>query len=378
MDYIERYFKDKTKDISFIEVKDGSQVAIGDYEIEQGIPLPIITSDLIEEIQSGNLQEEIKVLGIIEGIIYLLGTDREFPYGDEYKRILMSYRGDIGNYILYHGIKDMEKGDYDRGGIKFRTLLSIEPDNVIGLFNYAIVLEEIGNRFMKNGEEDRSEEFIESSTSILESILDIDEEFSLAYYKLGFHYSYKGKYLKANLIWKKFLLLSDDELLLQEIREEMERIHEDVLIEVVMTYLANNDFDRALDNILKLMPKYEDNWNINYLIGYIYGNLGQYKLAIDYLDRAIELNLGEPDSYIELGSIYFNIGQITEAIDIFSRGIEYCAEDYRLYFNRGLCYAYLGRYEEGYIDIDRASILNPQDEIVIEQKLKLESMEGKI
>lgn len=374
MNCIEKYFKDKAKDISFIELKEDSYIYIGEYAVRDDVPLPILTSNLIEEIQNGNLEDEIRIKNIIDGIIYIVGVDIEFPYIDEYKNILIAYNKDIGNYIFYNAIKNMQDKDYDNSAIKLRTLMTLQPDNAVGLFNYAIVLEEIAKKFMEDGKVEEGKEFLDHSIDKLELVLDMDKNFSPVYYKLGFHYRYSEKYLKANLIWEKFLQLSNDELLLQEVREEMNKIEDDVVIETALTYLAYDDFDKSLDYLLKLMPKYKDDWNINYLIGSVYSKLGEYILAIDYLNKAMELNDKEPDIYNELGIIHFNNGDVNKAIKIFSLGIDNCSEDYKLYFNRGLSYIQLKEYESGMKDVDRASLLNPEDENIRLQKESLKSM----
>ena len=333
-----------------------------------------MTSNLIEEIQNGNLEDEIRIKNIIDGIIYIVGVDIEFPYIDEYKNILIAYNKDIGDYIFYNAIKNMQDKDYDNSAIKLRTLMTLQPDNALGLFNYAIVLEEIAKKFMEDGKVEEGKEFLDHSTDKLELVLDMDKNFPPVYYKLGFHYRHSEKYLKANLTWEKFLHLSNDELLLQEVREEMNKIEDDVVIETALTYLAYDDFDKSLDYLLKLMPKYKDDWNINYLIGSVYSKLGEYILAIDYLNKAIELNDKEPDIYNELGIIHFNNGDVNKAIEIFSLGIDNCSEDYKLYFNRGLSYIQLKEYESGMKDVDRAFLLNPEDENIRLQKESLKSM----
>ena len=73
MEYIKNYFKEKTKDITFIELKDDSHIQIRDYKVKEGTPLPLLTSVLIKEIKKGTLEEEIKITHIIDGIIYTLG-----------------------------------------------------------------------------------------------------------------------------------------------------------------------------------------------------------------------------------------------------------------------------------------------------------------
>lgn len=88
MDKIEKYFKRKADKISFIEIKQNTSVKVGDYIVTGDLPLPVITDVFLKEIKKGNLQDDIKVSYIIEGIIFLMGTDHDFKYNDKYKEIL--------------------------------------------------------------------------------------------------------------------------------------------------------------------------------------------------------------------------------------------------------------------------------------------------
>lgn len=374
MELIDKYFKEKTKDLTFIELKDTSKIRIKDFIIEDEIPLPIVTGQLIKNIKEGGLEEEINVSYIIDGIIHLIGIDNNFPYIEEYKGILLSYNEDIKDYIGYEGIKDLEKGDYDRAAIKFRALLILDEENVNALLNYGITLEEIAKNYIMEDKLEDGQMFLKYSTRKIEEILNINKSFAPAYYKLGYHYKYLGQFLKANLTWEKFLLLSKEDLLIQEIREEMEIIKDDVNMETALTYMNYNDYEKALEYFLQLIPKYEENWNINYLIGQTYSGLGQLDRAIEYMDIALNLNPKEVDIYNELGIIYFNRNDIFKAIEIFTEGIDNCEEEYKLYFNRGLGYVQLNEYEKGLRDVNKAFELNPKDDNVKVQKDILEQM----
>lgn len=374
MDKINNYFKEYTKNLTFIELKDNSQLYIKDYIVPASMPLPIITEILIKEVKEGNLEEEINLGKVIEGIIYLLGVDNEFQYVEEYIEILKAYNEKIIDYILYKGMKSFEEGEYDNSAINYRALLTIDKNNVNGLFNYALALEELATEFLKEERTEEGTDFLMASTNKLETILDVNEDYSLAYYKLGFHYKFFEQYLKAKLIWGKFLVLDKDDLRLQEIREEIELIDEDVFFETGVTYLTYNDFGKSLDSFLKLMPKYENHWNTNYLIGLCYKGIEEFETAIEYLTIAINLNKEAEDVYNELGIIFFNMGDIVKAIAIFSEGIDNCSEDYKLFFNRGLGYVQLGQYEIALKDIDRAYSLNPNDENIALQKQKIQEL----
>lgn len=374
MNIIEEYFKKKASRISFLEVRDDVLFEIKGYPSDKQIPLPIITEILIKEIEKGNMEEEIKFTHIMEGIIYLLGTDSTFPYIDDYKNILKTSNENIEEYIFYEGIKLIEKKDYDNGAIYFRALKSINNKNINGLFNYALTLEEIAKQHLEMDKEEEGLKFLQKSTNELESILDIDDKYPLAYYKLGYHYKFFGQFLKAKLIWTKHLTFDKDELRLQEIRTEIDFIEDDVKLESGLTYLSHEQYDNALDMFLKILPKYKEWWELNYFIGIAYKGLGDLEKAIDYLDTAKDLNNEEGDIYNELGICKFNLGDINGAIDIFTEGLKYIPQDHKLLFNRGLGYLQLNELSKSYADIDKAVSLNPQDENMIRQRDVLESL----
>lgn len=374
MDIIKDYFKKKTDKVTFIELKKNALIGIKGYPKDKEIPLPIMTDVLVNEIKEGTLEEEINMSHIIDGIIYLMGVDNSFPYIGDYKNILTSYSDRIEEYVFYQGIKFIDKNDYDNGAICFRTLKSINPENINGIFNYALALEEIAKQYFSKEQEDEGIQFLAKSTLELESILDINDKYPLAYYKLGYHYKFSEQYLKAKLIWTKYLILDKDELRLQEIREEIDQIENEVALESGITYLSHEQFDKALDIFLKLLPKYNMWWELKYLIGVCYKGLDNYENAIDYFYDSIELQKTESDVYNELGICLFTIGDINKAIDVFTEGIENIPDDYKLLFNRGLGYMQLGKLEEAYRDINNAVNLNPQDENMAMQKQRLEDL----
>lgn len=362
MKIIDKYFKEKTDKLTFIELKENSFIELKGYIIKDEIPLPILTEGLIKGITLGDYNEEVGIKDIIEGVIYTIGADAEFPYVNEYKEILYAYEENIVDYIFYKGIKDLENGKYDDGCIKLRALLVMEPKSINTLFNYGLGIEALAKKFIE-ANDDKGEEFLNFSTNLFESILDIDQDFPLAYYKLGYHYLYVEQYLKASITWKKFIALSKDEVIMQEIRNEIERIEDDVIFETGLTYLVYNDYQKSLNSLLKLMPKYKDNWKLNFSIGRCYLGLELDDLAIEYISEAIELNKEEADLYNELGIIYYNNGDVIKGIEVFSNGIDSCPKDFRLFYNRCMSYMLINEYEKALEDINEAYIIEPNEEI---------------
>ena len=361
MDIIDKYFKTKVENITFIELKENSFIELKDYTIKDYIPLPILASELIEGIKEGQYQEEISINNIIDGMIYTIGTDKEFPYLKEYMDILIAYDKNIGDYIFYNAIKDLEGERLDDGCIKLRALSMFEPTNTNVIFNYGLGIEALAKEFIESDKE-KGDQFLNFSSNLFESILEIDKDYPLAHYKLGYHYLFNGNFLKASLSWKKYIAISEDELLIQEIRNELEKIEDDVSFETGLTYLVYHEYEKAIGFMLKLIPKYKNNWNLNYSIGKCYSGLEQFDSAIEYINHAIELNKNNPDLYNELGIIYFNNGDINRAIEVFTKGIEISA-DLKLFFNRAMSYGQIEEYRKALDDINEAYRIDPSEDI---------------
>ncbi len=367
MKIVDDYFLKKTDKVSFVQLRKGTTIDVGNYTIKDHIPLPIETNILIEEIKDGNIEEELKVSHLIDGVIYILGIDKDFKYKDEYKKILYNYNLEIEDYILFKAFKFIKEGNLEDGTIYFRALTGLNPENIDGLFNYALSLENIARDFINSNHKENGEGFLIESTNLLETILDIDDEYVLAYYKLGYHYKYYEQFHKAKLIWEKFMKLDKDPERLQEIREELELIEDDAKFEEGVNYLTNGQYEKALDKLMPLSYKYEEWWNIFYLIGLAYKGIGEYEEAINFFYKALDLGGVDVNIYNELGICLFGLGNIMEAINIFNQGIEQNDTDYRIIFNRGLAYLRLGIIDKAMEDVEMAYNLNPNDRNVKSQ-----------
>lgn len=367
MDNIDNYFLNQTDELSFIELKKGTYLEVGDYLIEDDLPLPMITDTLLQEAKEGNIENEFKMSHLIEGIIYILGIDKDFKYKDQYKKILYNYDDKIEDFILYKGFQYIKGNNYEKGIVFFRALTYLNRNNIQGLFNYALCLENLSKEYISKGELEKANDFLLKSTNCLESLLDISEEFAPAYYKLGYHYRYFNQYLKAKLIWEKYVKLKDDEEHLQEIREQLELLTDDVIFEEGVNYLNREEYEKALEKFLGLVKKHNTWWNIFYLTGLAYKGLGDFENAIGFFYQAIDLHAKDVNVYNELGICLFSLEDLDGAIDIFNKGIELDDNDYKIIFNRGMAYLNQGLTEKAVEDINRAHMLNPDDDMVKNQ-----------
>lgn len=369
---IEKYFAKFSDKINFIELKDYADIEVLDSV--KNIPLPIATDTLAEGISTGVMKKEVSLDSIIDGMICMIAIDSEFEYVDDYIKIIEEFNPDMPNYIFFKGIQFLDQGDYDRANLYFRAINIINPKHLLGKFNYALALERIAQDMFNKENYKSGDLFLKESTLEFEKTLDIDDKYALSYYKLGYHYRFNEQYLKAQLMWEKYIKLDNDDLRLQEIREQISLINDQVLLEAGLTYLSYNRFEDALDSFLKLLPNNEKWWELRYLIGNTYAALNQGDKAVDEYYIALELNDDIEDVYNELGIELFKLGKIEEAIKVYNSGISKIKSSYKLYFNRGLAYYQKQVIDLAYNDIVKAYELNPTDHNVIEMKNYIESI----
>lgn len=373
MNNIEEFFIQKVDNISFIELKDSADIIIKDYKLNPLVPLPLIVDELINEIKGNRAQNELKISSIINGIIYSIGADVNFKYNDEYKKILYAFDKDIENYILHKSLKLIEETKIDQGMIYLRALVNLNKNNKLGLFNYGLSLERKANIEFDNNNIKKGWVFLNEATKTFEETLDLDETFSPTYYKLGYHYLNLNQYIKAKLIWEKFIKICDDENLREEIKDNLGSIDDNVLYEEGYNEVLSGNPSKGLEKLLPLKEKYEDWWNLLFMIGLSYRMQGMNNEAKIEFENILKINPNQVDTLNELGLCLVNLGLFEEAIENFSLALE-LKEDYEILCNRGMTYLQIGKIREASIDINKAYELNPEDEITIACKRELDKV----
>lgn len=374
MNTLKDFLKKKTDKLSFIEIKEGSYVDIHGYKIGPEIPLPLIIDELVNEIKENRAQEEVKIASVINGMIYTIGVDEEFKYASCYKEVLYKYDSKIESYILFKGLKLVEAGDLEEGLVYLRSLVQINPNNLLGLYNYALALEEKAKNLLQFDNKKLGKLFLSESTKTFEEIISKEKNFSLAYYKLGFHYKNSKQFKKSQLMWEKFLQLKDNEELIDNVRENLRDIEDDALYEEGYTEILRGEAQKGLEKLLKLRDRYDDWWNLIFVVGLGYRQLGYYAEARYEFERVLELVPDQPDALNELGLCLASLGELREAVEAFSKAITIKPEDYEVICNRGMTYLHMGLIEDAKNDIERAYSINPEDEITVACKKELDKV----
>ena len=217
--YFDEYYLIKRNDLSFITLKKGATVSFNGktYITKKELPVPIRVEKLLEDINKQNEIDGITLNNIVDGIIYILGTDSGFEYIQDYKEMFKVLSFELIPYIIYCINSDNKTED----DVVYGKALVNNEENEKTCFVYASALEKMGMELHDKENNELSQLFLEEANKYFEKCLDYNDKFPLAYYKLGYYYKRKQQYVKAELIWSKHQELDDDNLRIEEIRREL-------------------------------------------------------------------------------------------------------------------------------------------------------------
>ncbi|MDO5708075.1 MAG: tetratricopeptide repeat protein [Andreesenia angusta] len=364
MDNMKEYFKNFRDRVSFIELKKEASMDLNGYIVRGGLPLPIMMDDLIDRVKE--ISEEIKIVSIIKGMIHTIGIDEEFPYADRYKEILISYDKDIAKYIVGTGMTMMKEKNIDEAMIYFRAAYALDKGNIGAIYNYSIALEEKARNFYDEKNKEMGNKFLAEAMEKMIEVQKKDSEYDLpmCYYKLGFYYKAYSKFRKAKESWEKFIQIGKHPEIFDEVREAIEGIEDDTIYEEGYSLILENKAEEGLKKLLPLTERYKNWWNLDFMTGLGFRQLGQFDTAIDFFKRVLEINPTQIDTLNEMGLCKANLGDMNGALEFFDKAVKMNPNNHEIICNRGMTKLNLGDNEGAIEDIEKAYSINPEDEIV--------------
>lgn len=366
---IDKYLLRKTEELAFITVKKDGEFHLEGYEIpDGGLNVPIKNEVLVKGIKEKTAQDGLNSMSIADAMIYIIGIDPEFTYNDEYKKFLNALEKkvnfDVRAYSGYMSRKYFELGEYTDSLIYIKALVTLYPEDIEGLYNYAIVCQEVATSYQKDGDAKGMNDFLLEAGEKLEKIINMDESFALAYYHLGYHYYNQSQYIKAKVIWEEAMKLGLDEDIIAEIQENIGKMDYKVQYEEGYTLVFQGKFEEGLDKLLPLEEQYGEWWNLLFIIGIAYKNLGEMDKAMLYFEKILIIKPKQVDTLVELALCEASSFNMERAIELLEQAAK-IKEDPEILCNLGMAYLNIGDIDDAIYYIERAYELNPEDEITI-------------
>lgn len=367
---LDKYLKDRLKDLVFIELKKDAKLATEKFKDLRDIYIPIRVDELGSKIKDGSASNEMNVAGMARGMIYLIGLDAQFKYAENYKRFLYQFDNKIEQYIAYEALKKAEEEKYEEAMIYFRALSILNEDDINGLFNYARCCQDLSEKVEdKKYKKDLKNECIEA----LEIITEKYPDFAMAYYYLGFRYANAQLFKKAQLTWEKSLTLDLDDEKRKEIILQIEGLKHQIQYEEGYTLILNNQPNVGLEKLLPLADVYPEWWNLLFFVGLAYRQMENPKEAIHYFERIYRLKPTQVDNLNELGLCYGTSGDYENAEKYFKKALQF-KEDGEILCNLAMVYMENNKLDLATDVLEKAKEMNPEDLIMNQCVNKLNEM----
>ena len=366
---IDKYLLKKTEELAFITVKKEGEFHLDGYEIpKEGLNVPIKNEVLVKGIKEKTAQDGLNSISIADAMIYIIGIDPEFRYNDEYKKFLTALEKKVNfnvrSYAGYMSRKYFELGETTDSLIYIKALVTLYPDDIEGLYNYAIVCQEAATAYQKDNDVKAMNDFLLEAGEKLEKIINMDESFALAYYHLGYHYYNQSQYIKAKVIWEEAMKLGLDEDIIAEIQENIGKMDYKVQYEEGYSLVFQGKFEEGLEKLLPLEEEYSDWWNLLFIIGIAYKNMGEIDQARLYFEKILRIKPKQVDTLVELALCEASSFNMERAIELLEQAAK-IKEDPEILCNLGMAYLNSGNIDDAIYYIERAYELNPEDEITI-------------
>lgn len=365
---LDKYVLYKAEELVFITIDKSEDLGLIGYEVpKEGIKIPIKSNVLVKSIKDNKAQEEINMMSMIDAMIYLEGIDPDFIYNVEYDDLIETFARksnfDYMDYMGYMSNQAYSKGEIRDALVYMRAYLRMEPDDIMGLYQYAIICQELSLRYQKDEDIKAMNDFLLEALASLEKIIGLDDSFALAYYQLGFHYSNQNQFVKAKLTWDRALDLGLDDETRTDIMENLAKIDHKVRYEHAYNLVFQGKAEEGLQDLLDLESQYPDWWNLLFIISLAYKSLGDLGQAKSYLEKILITRPTQVDTLVEMALCLAQEANMTGAIDYLTRAAKLKKDDPEILCNLGMAYLHNGEEDEARYYIGRAYEIDPTDEV---------------
>lgn len=366
---IEKYILKKAEELAFIKIKHDGEFKVDGYDIPKGgLDVPIKNEVLVKGIKEKTAQDNINAMSIADAMVFIIGIDSQFKNNDEYKKFLDAFCRkidlDLKSYMGYMSKKYFDIGEYTDSLIYLKALITMYPDDIDGLYHYAIVCQEVAKQYQKDMDNNAMNKFLLDALEKLEKVIQLEDGFASAYYHLGYHYYNQGQYLKSKVIWEEALKLGLDADLCAEVQDNIGKMDFKVQYEEGYNLIFQGKPEQGLEKLLPLEEDHPDWWNLLFMIGLAYKEMNEVEEAKKYFEKILIIKPHQVDAIVELGLCEAATFNMEKAIEHFETAAK-IKEDPEILCNLGMAYLNNGNLDDAIYYIERAYELNPEDEITV-------------
>lgn len=334
----EKFLLEKLDDLAVLELKEGASIEIEGQVFEGYLPLPILNSRLVSLVQKD--LDQIPLAYFVEGMIYYLSLSADDKYRDAYLDFVKSTSKDIKGFVFKAALELMADENFLDGLVYLNFLVKADLGDPKIYFTLGQALENLDISILDDREKNS---YAVEIMNIYERVLNLDPDFSLAYYKLAYIYRDFGQYIKAKLVIEKFLQLDKNDFRLHEARLLLDDLESEIKKEEAVVDINAGAYEDAMKKLLAVnAEKRDDIYFYNLSICYYY--LGLFEDGIDAIKRSLEIE-ESPIYKNQLALFYQQVGSLDLARKELEEAIDTYGPDYFLNYNLATI-----QYQSGYKD----------------------------
>lgn len=369
---LDKILKEKTDELVFFDLKGKTPTPFSDLFWPEKIAIPIMTKHMVGKIVKKE-SPDIPIEQILEGMVHILGIDGNFTYKDFYMKFMKRADAQFEKRILNDGLALAKKGNKKDALIRLRACLLFDEKQLDALYNCGRLCEEIAYEQEENKE---TSVFLEAAKDFFSSCLEVDSDFGLAAYHLGFYFVNEQAYGQAENIWTHAIKsgkLTEDQK--GEVVDTLRKIKDKLIYERGYQAVIEGFPDQGLVDLEPLLEDHPEWWNLLFFVGLAYRKKEMYDEALVYFQRVLSLNTGHVETMNEMAICYMSMGKLEKAHIVLKEALRLQPQNHEILCNMGIVYLQKGEIDKAKKNIQKSLVLVPDDEVTQSWKVYLDHLE---
>lgn len=349
--------------LRFLDI--GRAYTLGDFSIPEGLMLPITRQNMLD---AGSGDFSLNVFDIVQNMLICTSLLDDLPLNDEYEKVLTDLFSTIETPVLESllDVRHLEEPLRKLGVIKgFAEHMNRSADYLVLARHYIALYQ--------SSKED-CDMFLEKAKEALYMSLDIDESADVYYLLSYVHSENKERELAYDYALRALDNNPEDDVRMA-LESGMHYLFSQKTIEEARLLMETSDFSSAIE--LLDVPEVEESYEKNLAIGEAYTMEGEPETALNYLNKAREIEPTRANVYSSLGLASFMAGDSSNALRFFETGLRIEPLNIELIKNVSLLYSRTGRSDVALKLMYKARDLAPDDlevlDIIADIKYRMEA-----
>lgn len=128
----------------------------------------------------------------------------------------------------------------------------------------------------------------------------------------------------------------------------------------ILNYQREGNTWRSMEQLKELCHAHPENALFHKLLGNIYFHMGLLDWAIDYYQKAIEIDGNYIDAHYDLGVAFYHRARVNEAISEFQAVIQLDPDYHSAHYRIGLCYHHIGKLNAAIHHLLESTVITPE------------------